>query len=231
MAGQFLQAYLLSFYVFNFGFHVIMFIYGFPMQEAFRSVEDIHGLMSLVKKSPKTQLMVVYYAKLTDIFWVSDSHLYHAYAWFRLFTLQKSYNKNLSQKDLQLIASSVLLAALSVAPYDQKHGASHLELENDKERNLRMASLINFTLDHKGESREMVCIFVNCFRYHASDHCTHMHFVRANILLLFVQLSRSSLLVELVRPKNDLIVIYLVLKFFILLINYSCNPAMVLIIL
>ncbi|XP_064998794.1 eukaryotic translation initiation factor 3 subunit A-like [Musa acuminata AAA Group] len=123
-------------------------------QEAFRSVEDIHGLMSLVKKSPKTQLMVVYYAKLTDIFWVSDSHLYHAYAWFRLFTLQKSYNKNLSQKDLQLIASSVLLAALSVTPYDQKHGASHLELENDKERNLRMASLINFTLDHKGESRE-----------------------------------------------------------------------------
>ncbi|RWW11178.1 hypothetical protein GW17_00025232 [Ensete ventricosum] len=30
------------------------------------------------------------------------------------------------------------------------------QLENDKERNLRMASLINFTLDHKGESREMI---------------------------------------------------------------------------
>ncbi|URE02683.1 hypothetical protein MUK42_19217 [Musa troglodytarum] len=125
-------------------------------QEAFRSVEDIHGLMNLVKKSPKTPLMVVYYAKLTDVFWVSHSHLYHAYAWFKLFTLQKSYNKNLSQKDLQLIASSVLLAALSVTPYDQKHGASHLELENEKERNLRMASLINFTLDPKGESREML---------------------------------------------------------------------------
>ncbi|KAG6476185.1 hypothetical protein ZIOFF_065421 [Zingiber officinale] len=122
-------------------------------QEAFRSVEDIHGLMSMVKKSPKPSLMVVYYAKLTDIFWVSDSHLYHAYAWLKLFTLQKSYNKNLSQKDLQLIASSVLLAALSVIPYDQKHGASHLELENEKERNLRMTSLINFSLDPKGESR------------------------------------------------------------------------------
>ncbi|WOL16202.1 eukaryotic translation initiation factor 3 subunit A [Canna indica] len=125
-------------------------------QEAFRSVEDIHGLMSLVKKSPKPSLMVVYYAKLTDIFWVSDSHLYHAYAWFKLFTLQKSYNKNLSQKELQLIASSVLLAALAVTPYDQNHGASHLELENVKERNLRMASLINFTLDPKGESREVL---------------------------------------------------------------------------
>nr|XP_029120494.1 eukaryotic translation initiation factor 3 subunit A isoform X2 [Elaeis guineensis] len=125
-------------------------------QEAFRSVEDIHGLMSMVKKSPKPSLMVIYYAKLTEIFWVSESHLYHAFAWLRLFTLQKSYNKNLSQKDLQLIASSVLLAALSVAPYDRNYGASHLELENEKERNLQMASLINFALDPKRESREML---------------------------------------------------------------------------
>jgi translation initiation factor 3 subunit A len=126
------------------------------MQEAFRSVEDIHGLMSLVKKSPKPSLMVTYYAKLTEIFWVADSHLYHAYAWLKLFGLQKSYNKNLAQKDLQLIAASVLLAALSVPPYDHKYGASHLELENDKERNLRMSGLINFTIDAKRENREMV---------------------------------------------------------------------------
>ncbi|KAJ4950931.1 hypothetical protein NE237_027763 [Protea cynaroides] len=125
-------------------------------QEAFRSVEDIHGLMCMVKKTPKASLMVIYYAKLTEIFWVSESHLYHAYAWLKLFTLQKSYNKNLTQKDLQLLASSVVLAALSVTPYDQTHGASHLELENEKERNLRMASLIGFNLDPKRESREML---------------------------------------------------------------------------
>ncbi|KAK9102806.1 hypothetical protein Sjap_020060 [Stephania japonica] len=125
-------------------------------QEAFRSVEDIHGLMCLVKKSPKPSLMVVYYAKLTEIFWISESHLYHAYSWFRLFTLQKSYNKNLTQKDLQLIASSVVLAALAVTPYDHMHGASHMELEKEKERNLRMASLMGFSLDPKRESREEV---------------------------------------------------------------------------
>ncbi|XP_042478901.1 eukaryotic translation initiation factor 3 subunit A-like [Macadamia integrifolia] len=125
-------------------------------QEAFRSVEDIHGLMCMVKKTPKPSLMVIYYAKLTEIFWVSDSHLYHAYAWYKLFTLQKNYNKNLTQKDLQLIASSVVLAALSVTPYDHMHGASHLELENEKERNLRMASLIGFNLDPKRESREVL---------------------------------------------------------------------------
>jgi len=120
-------------------------------------VEDIHGLMSMVKKMPKPSILVVYYAKLTEIFWISGSHLYHAYAWLKLFNLQKSYNKNLSQKDLQLIASSVLLAALSVAPYDQKYGASHLETENEKERSMRMANLVNFSLDSKRENREMVC--------------------------------------------------------------------------
>ncbi|XP_050221099.1 eukaryotic translation initiation factor 3 subunit A [Mercurialis annua] len=125
-------------------------------QEAFRSIEDIHGLMCMVKKSPKPSLMVVYYAKLTEIFWISSSHLYHAYAWSKLFTLQKSFNKNLSQKDLQLIASSVVLAALAVPPYNHTRGASHLELENEKERNLRMANLIGFNLDPKPESREVL---------------------------------------------------------------------------
>ncbi|XP_020211457.1 eukaryotic translation initiation factor 3 subunit A [Cajanus cajan] len=125
-------------------------------QEAFRSVEDIHGLMCMVKKTPKPSLMVVYYVKLTEIFWISSSHLYHAYAWFRLFLLQKSFNKNLSQKDLQLIASSVVLAALSVPPHDRTYGASHLELEHEKERNLRMANLIGFNLETKPESREML---------------------------------------------------------------------------
>ncbi|XP_021771527.1 eukaryotic translation initiation factor 3 subunit A-like [Chenopodium quinoa] len=125
-------------------------------QEAFRSVEDIHGLMCMVKKTPKPSLMVVYYAKLTEIFWISGSHLYHAYAWLKLFLLQKNFNKNLSQKDLQTIASSVVLAALSVPPYDHKRGASHLELENEKERNMRMSNLINFNLDSKPESREVL---------------------------------------------------------------------------
>ncbi|KAI3951766.1 hypothetical protein MKW98_013824 [Papaver atlanticum] len=125
-------------------------------QEAFRSVEDIHGLMCMVKKTPKPSSLVVYYGKLTEIFRVSDSQLYNAYAWSKLFSLQKSYNRHLTQKDLQLIASSVVLAALSVTPYDRGYGASHLELDNEKERNLRMANLIGFSLDPKRDSREVL---------------------------------------------------------------------------
>ncbi|KAK6145005.1 hypothetical protein DH2020_021825 [Rehmannia glutinosa] len=125
-------------------------------QEAFRSIEDIHGLMCMVKKIPKPSLMVVYYSKLSEIFWMSSNHLYHAYAWLKLFSLQKSFNKNLNQKDLQLIASSVVLAALSVPPYDRSYGASHLELENEKERSFRVANLIAFDVESKLENREML---------------------------------------------------------------------------
>lgn len=110
----------------------------------------------MVKKTPKPSLMVVYYAKLTEIFWISASHLNHAYAWFKLFSLQKSFNRNLSQKDLQLIASSVVLAALSVSPYDQTRAASHAEIENEKERNWRMANLIGFNLDLKIDRGDVV---------------------------------------------------------------------------
>ncbi|CAH1441890.1 unnamed protein product [Lactuca virosa] len=125
-------------------------------QEAFRSVEDIYGLMCIVKKTPKASFLVIYYAKLTRIFWISSSHIYHAFSWLKLFTLQKSFNKNLTQKDLQLIASSVVLAALSVPPYDRSHGASHMELENQKERNLRVANLIGFIVDPRSETREVL---------------------------------------------------------------------------
>eukprot|EP00850_Spirogloea_muscicola_P018491 SM000170S02663 [mRNA] locus=s170:22229:27800:- [translate_table: standard] len=125
-------------------------------QEAFRSVEDIHGLMTLVKKSPKPQMMAIYYAKLTKIFWMSESYLYHAYAWYKLYNLQKSYNKNWTGKDMQLMASSVLLATLAIIPYDQKYGAHHFELEMEKDRNIRIASLLGFTLDPKKDGREVL---------------------------------------------------------------------------
>ncbi|PIN17754.1 hypothetical protein CDL12_09574 [Handroanthus impetiginosus] len=52
-------------------------------QEAFRSIENIHRLMCVLNKTPKPSLMVVYYSKLSEVFWMSSSHLYHAYAWLK----------------------------------------------------------------------------------------------------------------------------------------------------
>ncbi|KAG8053615.1 hypothetical protein GUJ93_ZPchr0001g30626 [Zizania palustris] len=93
---------------------------------------------------------------------------------------QKSYNKNLSQKDLQLIASSVLLAALSVSPYDHKYGASHFELENEKDRNLRIANLVNFSLDSKRENREMPSRASLLSELLRCDKCIHFFVVSYN---------------------------------------------------
>lgn len=145
--------------------------------------------MCIVKKTPKASLMVLYYAKLTEIFWISSSHLYHAYAWFRLFLLQKSFNKNLSQKDLQLIASSVVLAALSVPPHDHTQGASHLELEHEKERNLRMANLIGFNLESKPDGKEVVTFMCNRSSLKLVYQC---YFPDSNYLLLLPFLSPSA---------------------------------------
>ncbi len=64
--------------------------------EAFRSVEDIQALIALAKKVPKPALMATYYATLTQIFAVSENHLYHAYAWLKLLSFTKSYNKSLT---------------------------------------------------------------------------------------------------------------------------------------
>jgi hypothetical protein len=71
-------------------------------QEAFRSVEDIQGLMAMGRKPPKAQMMASYYARLTRIFTVSENHLYAGYAWFKLFSLAKTYNKNLTAADAQV---------------------------------------------------------------------------------------------------------------------------------
>jgi hypothetical protein len=87
--------------------------------EAFRSVEDIQHLIALGKRQPKQQMMATYYSRLTQIFAVSESHLYHAYAWLKLFNFSRTYNKNLTPRDQQMMATSVVLATMSILPYDR----------------------------------------------------------------------------------------------------------------
>lgn len=65
--------------------------------EAFRSVEDIQGLIALGKKQPRQSMMATYYARLTQIFEKSESHLYHAFAWLKLFLFSRAFNKGLTQ--------------------------------------------------------------------------------------------------------------------------------------
>ncbi|XP_065289252.1 eukaryotic translation initiation factor 3 subunit A [Dermacentor albipictus] len=83
-------------------------------QEAYKATEDIHGLMTLSKKSPKPQLMANYYQKLALVFLKAGNHLFHASALFRYFHLAKDLKKNITQEEIQRMASRVVLATLAV---------------------------------------------------------------------------------------------------------------------
>jgi translation initiation factor 3 subunit A len=82
--------------------------------EGFQTVEDIYEIMILGKQTPKKKLMASYYEKLTKIFWVADNQLFHAYAWFRHFSLSCEYRKDLKAEEKSMMATSVLLSALSI---------------------------------------------------------------------------------------------------------------------
>lgn len=88
-------------------------------QEAFRSIEDLHALMSMAKKPPKPQLLANYYDKLARVFLVSENYTLHAYAWYKYYTLSKNQNKALSAEDLKqyvlLSACIFLINAMSTS--------------------------------------------------------------------------------------------------------------------
>jgi translation initiation factor 3 subunit A len=96
-------------------------------QEAFRSVEDIHTLLSLSKRPAKNIMMANYFEKLTRIFLVSENYLFHAAAWSRYYNLlrqsaaavasgqsSKKDNPAVTEADMTKAASFVLLSALSI---------------------------------------------------------------------------------------------------------------------
>ena len=69
-------------------------------QEAYKAVEDIHGLMSLSKKTFPPKMMANYYQKLALVFWKSGNHLFHAAAVFKHFQLTREMKKSISGEEL-----------------------------------------------------------------------------------------------------------------------------------
>ena len=114
--------------------------------EGFQTVEDIYEIIILGQKMPKPRIMVSYYEKLTKIFWVADSLLFHAYAWFRFYTLSCSSRKDLKQEEKTNMATCVLLAALSIPSTRDNTDPSSLaeedEIASDKAQ--QMAKLLDF---------------------------------------------------------------------------------------
>ncbi|KAL8643021.1 MAG: hypothetical protein Q9228_000366 [Teloschistes exilis] len=129
-------------------------------QEAFRSVEDIHTLLSNSKRPPKNIMMANYYEKLTRIFLVSENYLFHAAAWNRYYNLLrqsallvagnqglKKDNPAATEGDLTRAASFVLLSALSipVISTSRSRGALIDVDEVRKNKNNRLTSLLGMS--------------------------------------------------------------------------------------
>ncbi|KAI9817968.1 MAG: eukaryotic translation initiation factor 3 subunit A [Thelocarpon impressellum] len=129
-------------------------------QEAFRSVEDIHTLLSLSKRPAKNIMMANYYEKLTRIFLVSENYLFHAAAWSRYYNLLRSSanvvatgqsskkdNPSVTESDMTRAASFVLLSALAipVISTSRSRGALVDVDEAKKNKNARLTNLLGMS--------------------------------------------------------------------------------------
>jgi translation initiation factor 3 subunit A len=126
-------------------------------QEAFRSIEDIHTLLSLSKRPAKNVMMANYYEKLARIFLVSENYLFHAAAWSRYYNLlrqsavtlstnqgSKKDHPSVTEADMTKAASFVLLSALSipVISTSRSRGALIDVDEVRKNKNTRLTNLL-----------------------------------------------------------------------------------------
>lgn len=113
-------------------------------QEAFRSVEDIHNLLTLAKKAPRPAMMANYYEQLTRIFLTSGNALYHAAAWSKYFGIVRAMGGK-SDDELAQLAGLVLISALAIPVVDG-------EEEEARGKGTRLASLVGFSKPPKRSS-------------------------------------------------------------------------------
>lgn len=107
--------------------------------EAFRSIEDIHGLFVLARKSAKPSLVMTYYERLCCVFQMADNYLFLAATLCKLFALAKSQNEaSLMGAD----ASRAILALLAVPLLHDTDVTNTMSGEDLEAKNTRLAHLL-----------------------------------------------------------------------------------------
>lgn len=119
-------------------------------QEAFRSVEDVHTLLTVSKRPPKVSTMANYFENLARIFLVAGNNLFHAAAWSRYYSLVLQA-RSVPEQELTRIASLLMLSILAI-PTGSNQSRLAAEADEQKHRNSRLTGLLNLSKTPTRES-------------------------------------------------------------------------------
>ena len=76
--------------------------------QAYHIVDEIYSIMQKIDRSIKPEMMAAYYKSLSDMFLVSKSYLFHAYAWLKYYHLNEKNNEKIQAKELTRMAEHCL---------------------------------------------------------------------------------------------------------------------------
>ena len=119
--------------------------------QAYQLVEEIHGIMAKVDRPIRPKMMADYYKSLSDMFLVSRSYLFHAYAWLKFYNLNEKSNQSLTEAELTRMASALTLSALAV-PVVKKNDSVSSYANDEADRKKRMSSLLGYSFNPNRET-------------------------------------------------------------------------------
>ncbi|GAA6058585.1 hypothetical protein JCM10212_007024 [Sporobolomyces blumeae] len=121
-------------------------------QEAFRTAEDIHTLLSMSKRAPKASMMASFYDKMAKVFAVGQNFLFHAAAYGKLYGLHAARVAMSGDRgddaELEKLSALVLLSALAVPLGSGVESGKRAEAGDEGEnkgRLGRLAALLGLT--------------------------------------------------------------------------------------
>ena len=119
--------------------------------QAYHLVEEIFSIMGKVDRPIKPKMMADYYKSLSDMFLVSRSYLFHAYAWLKFYNLNEKNNTSLSAAELTRMASALTLSALAV-PVVKRYDSISSYTNDEADKKKRMAALLGYSFNPNRET-------------------------------------------------------------------------------